>query len=198
MQIEEIKIYESIDYLNLSNADGNETSYSGYQDLYSLRESMFETLARVQKYFIPSLCVLGFLGNVSSFGIFMIKSMKQKSCVNYLLFKCVTDAFFLTSLFVVWLDRVGVKWFNYHGVCQILVLVTYVSAFMSVWMVVMVTFENYVCICHPQLVTKFCTARRAQLVILLLLVLSTLCYHFPVWTSHVVLISNVSVCTEVG
>ncbi|KAH9513404.1 hypothetical protein Btru_032936 [Bulinus truncatus] len=198
MQFDDMKMYDSsvrvitnttISGVN-STAENQSDSLSYddrmdyyYNNLDDLKQTRFWVLNQIQKYYIPGLCLLGLLGNLSSAAIFMTRLMRVKSCVNYLLFKCITDTFFLVSLFVVWLDRVEIRWFHHQGVCQLIVFMTYVSGFMSVWMVVMVTLENYVSICHPQRVGRICTPRKAHVISLALFMFSVLCYNFPIWTT---------------
>ncbi|KAH9488329.1 hypothetical protein Btru_063805 [Bulinus truncatus] len=65
-----------------------------------------------------------------------------------------------------------------------IVFVTYVCGFLSVWLVVLVTLENYIRICHPHRVLTLCTAGKARVILLVLCVLAVFCYNFPLWTTY--------------
>lgn len=69
------------------------------------KDPTYVAIRSIQKYVIPVLCVTGLVGNLTSVGIFMSRSLKKKSCCMYLLTKCLTDTLFLVALFIVWLDR---------------------------------------------------------------------------------------------
>ncbi|KAK0048859.1 mu-type opioid receptor, partial [Biomphalaria pfeifferi] len=67
-------------------------------------DPVFVLVKDVQKYFLPVLCILGIFGNIVSIRVFWTKSMRRKSCIVYLIIKCVMDTLFLVSLFIFWLD----------------------------------------------------------------------------------------------
>ncbi|XP_055869223.1 FMRFamide receptor-like isoform X2 [Biomphalaria glabrata] len=150
----------------------------------------YNEVMQLQKFVVPVLCLLGFFGNLTSVTIFMGQTLKKKSCIMYLTTKCLTDTLFLAALLVVWLGDIKVYWFHRHGVCQMIVFITYVCGFLSVWLVVMVTVENYIRICHPHRVHDFCTTGKAQVVLLCLGILAIFCYNFPLWTTHIVIMAN--------
>ncbi|KAK0048855.1 mu-type opioid receptor [Biomphalaria pfeifferi] len=77
-----------------------------------------------------------------------------------------------------------VPWFHAPFVCQTGVFSTYFCSFLSVWLVVMVTLENYIRICHPKMVPTFCTLKMARGVLLIIVVIGVVCYNFPLWTTY--------------
>ncbi|CAG5123267.1 unnamed protein product, partial [Candidula unifasciata] len=91
--------------------------------------------------------------------------------------------------------RIDVSWFHKHGVCQMIVFITYVCGFLSVWMVVMVTLENYIRICHPHQVHTWCTPGKARVVLLVLGLTAVFCYNFPLWTTYSDTTQNKSICS---
>ncbi|KAH9502237.1 hypothetical protein Btru_070496 [Bulinus truncatus] len=138
----------------------------------------------LQTYFIPVICSLGIVGNLSSVAVFLTGNLKKKSCVMYLITKCLSDTFFLAALSIVWLDHLDVRWFHRQGICQMVIFITYVSGFSSVWLVVLVTVENYVRICYPNTARAFCTPGKARAALLFLGIFSIFCYNFPLWTTY--------------
>ncbi|KAL8594332.1 hypothetical protein ACOMHN_053249 [Nucella lapillus] len=69
---------------------------------------------------------------------------------------------------------------------KVVVFSSYVFGFLSVWLVVCITLENYIRICHPFSVARFCTVPKARQVLLGLVLLSVAVYQFPLWMTHVV------------
>ena len=63
-------------------------------------------------------------------------------------------------------DRTGVSamaiMVDSHYVFQLVVFSSYVFGFLSVWLVVFITLENYIRICHPFSVARFCTVQKVR------------------------------------
>lgn len=78
-----------------------------------------------------------------------------------------------------------------------IIFITYICGFLSVWLVVMVTVENYIRIRHPYSVHLLCTPGKARVVLLVLGLTSIFCYNFPLWTTHSTLSKNISTCSLV-
>ena len=67
--------------------------------------------------------------------------------------------------------------------CKILLFLTYICGAMSVWLVVFVTTENYIRICHPFIVKQWCITRNAIFSIIALFIMVLSLNHFPLWIS---------------
>ncbi|XP_076435803.1 uncharacterized protein LOC143275517 [Babylonia areolata] len=154
-----------------------------------------KVLARFHLIAVPVIVVLGIVGNVLSFCIFVSKTLRRTSCSLYLAARCVSDTGFLLSVFITWLgDAMGIPVIHTMVVCQVVVFASYVFGFLSVWLVVCITLENYIRICHPFSVCRHCTVQKAQRVLLGLCVLSVALYQFPLWTTHVVTVGEHRFC----
>ncbi|ESP04969.1 hypothetical protein LOTGIDRAFT_109748 [Lottia gigantea] len=160
----------------------NQTSL--HQQLHT--DIVYLSIRSVQKFLIPVICVLGSTGNILAILTFLGRTLRDKSCCIYLATKCVSDTLFLLSLFLVWLARVDMPVFHLHGFCQIIIFVTYICGFLSVWIVVLITLENYIRISHPARVSQLCSAEKAKYVILVLVTVSIFVYHFPLWTTGII------------
>ncbi|XP_050393216.1 FMRFamide receptor-like [Patella vulgata] len=155
---------------------------------YSLdRDVVYVSIRSIQKFLIPVVCFLGSTGNILAACTFLARTLRDKSCCLYLAAKCLSDTMFLISLFLVWLDRVDVPAFHLHGFCQIIIFVTYICGFLSVWFVVFITAENYIRVSCPGRVSQLCTPEKAKTAILILVIISIFVYHFPLWTTGIVL-----------
>lgn len=142
----------------------------------------FDIERDIQKYSKPVICFFGFIGNFLSAAIFLGKSQRKTSCSLYLGIRSLSDTGFLISLFLIWLGDMKVNIFKAPGLCQCNIFLSYVCAFLSVWLIVIVTFENYVRICMPFQVTKYCTTRKAKIMIVLFTLISFILYNFTLWT----------------
>ena len=68
--------------------------------------------------------------------------------------------------------------------CKFLLFLTYICGAISVWLVVFVTTENYIRICHPFIVKQLCTTRNAMAAIIVLFIIVLSLNHFPLWISN--------------
>ncbi|XP_069104693.1 FMRFamide receptor-like [Argopecten irradians] len=139
----------------------------------------------IQKNITPVICVLGVIGNILATVVFLSKSQRKISCSLYLAGRSLSDTGFLITLFIVCLTDLGINIFNINGICQVVIFLTYICGFLSVWFVVMVTVENYIRICHPFRVNQHCTARTAKAVIIGFVVIALILYNFPLWTTGI-------------
>ncbi|KAF2884644.1 hypothetical protein ILUMI_21531 [Ignelater luminosus] len=71
---------------------------------------------------------------------------------------------------------VDVDLFNQQGMCQIMIYITGVCSFLSVWLVLAFTVERFVAVRYPLLRQSVCTVSRAKIVILILAVLAMLLF----------------------
>ncbi|XP_050390726.1 FMRFamide receptor-like [Patella vulgata] len=144
---------------------------------------------------IPIICIIGIVGNTLAAGAFLSASLRTTSCCLYLAVKCLSDIGFLSSLFIVWLYRVHVPIFNTNGLCQLYVFLSYICAFLSVWLVVIITFENFIRISQPQWVGIICTPRTAKIVIVVCVTMSLIFYNYPLWTAGIVNVDGSALCS---
>nr|KAG5697681.1 hypothetical protein BaRGS_000566 [Batillaria attramentaria] len=78
----------------------------------------------LQNVLVPLIFVFGLVGNSLAAGCFLSESLMNTSCCLYMACKCTADTGFLITVFV-----------------------SYVCGFMSVWLVLAITYENYVRLC---------------------------------------------------
>ncbi|XP_060584444.1 neuropeptides capa receptor-like [Ruditapes philippinarum] len=142
-----------------------------------------DTLAVVEAYAVPVICVGGLIGNTISAIVFLQKSLRENSSSLFLAARSISDNGFLATLLTIWASsyydlRLG----NIPPMCQLLIFLTYVFGCFSIWLVVFVTAENYIRICRPFLVQNMCNTRNAKVSMLILLAVILLTYNFPFWT----------------
>ncbi|XP_060573190.1 C-C chemokine receptor type 3-like isoform X2 [Ruditapes philippinarum] len=148
-------------------------------------------------YLQPVIFTVGLLGNLMSFCVFLSKSMRKISSNLYLAALSGSSYGFNLVLLFQWLEMVKVPIFHMQGFCQSIVYFSYVFSFLSVWLIVCITVENYIVTFHLSKAVVYCTVFRAKIVIGLLVLYSVLLYSGQFWTTGIVTFSdNYTVCTE--
>lgn len=117
-------------------------------------------------YFTPVILVVGFLGNLLSLYVFLSRNMRGISASTYLASLSTSDL--LTLIFYVtveWIRRglvyvrpdLKLTFIDVEGLCQFQLYMSYVSRFLSAWLVVAFTGERYIGVCHPLRRRDICT-----------------------------------------
>ncbi|XP_046334529.2 nociceptin receptor-like [Haliotis rufescens] len=164
---------------NMTELFDNMTGYGGSEP------PSYVFVRRLQTVMFPIICIAGTVGNCLAVGAFFSKSLRNTSCCLYLGVKSLSDIGFLISVFIIFLFRVRVGIMSIQGICQITIFLSYVCPFLSIWLVVVITFENFIRISQPALVPRICTTRMAQMVIFIYITVSLAVYNFPFWTTGV-------------
>lgn len=151
-------------------------------------------IVRINIYAYPAISLVGLTGNCLAFITFMSLKLRKTSCNLYLASRTVMDSGLLLLVFLYWLERFDIFLVNSDTLCRLVTLLSYIFAFLSVWLVVAVTSENYVRICHPFRATRFCTVEKAKKVIIVLALISCVLYNFAIWTTQSSLHNNVVKC----
>lgn len=138
-------------------------------------------LALIEKIAIPLITLFGIIGNTLSFMVFTRASISQNSCSFFLAARSVSDNGFLVSLFLIWLSSI-LGFQNVVGLCHTFSFFMYVFNCLSVWLVVLVTAENYIRICKPFLVNKVCKVFNAKALVVVIILLIMGFYSFPFWS----------------
>lgn len=136
-------------------------------------------------YVLPAIIFPGLVLNVISCLVFTSRELKNFSSSIYIFALLVSDTGVLIGLLFVWLEAIGYQVNHLNGVCQALVLFTYVFSFLSVWYVVCITVENYITVCHPTSFIVMCTRQRATGVVTFILVMSLILYVVTAVTADV-------------
>ena len=115
-------------------------------------------------YVPPILLIIGTIGNLFSFAVLMMPSMRRMSTYLYLAALSVTDTLVLfVGLLRLWVGalqgydiRDRVEW-----VCKSTNVLGYTVSDYSVWLIIAMTVERYVAVCHPLRAAAFCNRSRA-------------------------------------
>lgn len=134
--------------------------------------SVLSGIEQFQFYFTPVIVYLGSIGNGLSVFVFFSTKLKKLSSSYYLAALAISDNIFLACMFVVWLRFVEIDLFNKWGWCQLIVYLTSVCSFLSVWLVLAFTVERFIAVRYPLLRQSLCTVSRAKMFILILVLIS--------------------------
>ncbi|KAL4220101.1 7 transmembrane receptor (rhodopsin) [Mactra antiquata] len=173
---------------------------SDYADYYGddVSPAFFYFAKYATIYLQPVIFSAGLIGNFMSFCVFLSKSMRKISSNMYLAALSGSNYGFNLVLLFQWLEMVKVNMIHMQGICQIIVYLSYVFSFLSVWLIVCITVENYIVTFHLSRAVRYCTVVRAKIVITLLVLYAVLLYSGQFWTTSVVQVNeNYTICTEV-
>ncbi|BFZ06600.1 hypothetical protein BsWGS_09639 [Bradybaena similaris] len=109
---------------------------------------------------------------------------KTSSCL-YLATRSLAVFGVLISIIIAWSNSL-VPLMNTPGICEITVFLSYICPFISIWMVVTISVENFIRIAQPSRVSELCTPHVAKCVIAAFVVVGVVVYNFPLWTSRVI------------
>ena len=139
-------------------------------------------------YLPPTIVILGTFGNVFSFIILRRKTMIKFSTYFYLAVLAVADTLVLyIGLLRLWIGELTGYDLKEQAdwLCKLTNVLGYTVSDYSVWLIIAVTVERYIVVCHPLKANTLCNNQRAKKVIVILLVaMAALNIHF-IWTASI-------------
>lgn len=145
---------------------------------------MFEV---VHLYYLPSMILVGLVGNLISCIVFLNTHLKMRSSSYYLAALACADFGFLAALLLVWLNStLEVPVFNLNGYCQCIVYVSSVCSFLSVWLIVAFTVERFIAVQYPLHRPHMCTVARAKAIVLYLVCIALVAHSYVFVTSGII------------
>ena len=149
--------------------------------------SLYFLLDFFHQYYIPSIILLGLVGNLLSCVVFLNTHLRIRSSSYYLAALATADFGFLITLLLVWLNNtIGWKVFNKDGWCETLVYVSAVCSSLSVWLIVAFTVERFIAVQYPLHRPHICTIARAKTIVLVLVILALASHSYSFVTAGVV------------
>lgn len=147
-----------------------------------------------QFYYTPILVVIGIIGNCLTILVFCKTKLRKLSSSYYLVALAFSDTIFLITLSIVWLKLLTVDIFNKHGFCQIMVYLSSVCSFLSVWLVMAFTFERFVAVKYPFLRQSICTTERAKCTIIVLVFIALILFSPLIIFSTIINVDGNNIC----
>lgn len=120
---------------------------------------------KIDLYVTPILYIVGFPGNIFSLVIWLQKRMRHSSGC-YLAALALDDLLFLVLHVIFELTKWKVPSLDFPFVCEAFTVIFLASQYLSPFLVLAFTTERYISICHPFQREKYCTNRRAKIVII--------------------------------
>ncbi|CAC5422971.1 unnamed protein product [Mytilus coruscus] len=133
---------------------------------------------------------MGVVGNICSFLVFVFSKLNKISTSIYLAALSISDTGFLLCVWIGWFDIIGISFFHQEGICHIVVFLTYVFGFTSVWYVNAFTADMYVAVFYSSLGSKVCRPNFARKGVVGLTSFAVIFYLFSFWTSKIVTAQN--------
>lgn len=156
-------------------------------------------------YVSPAILVVGLLGNSLSLGVFLSRNLRHMSASRYLAVLASVDILALIFyVFGEWLKR-GLKiispenqvtFLDSPGVCQIWLFFSYVSRFLSAWLIVCFTCERFSGVCLPLWRRNLGSPHKTSRIIIGLVVVSCFAVVYKPILSGVRTIRNRVTCTS--
>ncbi|KAK7116134.1 hypothetical protein V1264_001870 [Littorina saxatilis] len=152
-----------------ANASYNDTAdFEMDLDNSSIPSEIKPEVIIVDKYVTIFIYCIGYPGNILSFIVWIQKRMRHSSGC-YLAALALDDFIFLSLHVVLELHMVwGFQPLNTPVVCQLFPILFLAAQYLGPLLVLGFTTERYISICHPFKREKYCTVRRAKMVIGLL------------------------------
>ena len=115
-------------------------------------------------YVPPILLIVGTIGNLFSFVVLMMPPMRRVSTYLYVAALSVTDTLvLLVGLLRVWVAEL--QGYDIQNIadwtCKTINVLGYTVSDYSVWLIIAMTVERYVAVCHPLKAASFCSRTRA-------------------------------------
>ena len=167
----------------------NGSHFYGYHDIepdYDI-EFIQRTTKLLRNIWIPSIVLIGLIGNTLSLLVFSARNMKHSSSSTFLAALALVDNVFLLNLGLIWIDGEFYNILRFPMACEMIMFVTYVTAFLSVWFVVGFTTERFVAICFPLRSHLLCTVSREKVTVIIMTITACLIYNHSFWTIDIVL-----------
>ena len=164
----------------------NGSQYNGTQ--YNIDYDTLEWLTKaLYVYLVPVVCIFGIFGNILSFKVFVFTSFRKYSSSIYIAALSLSDTTFLCALLLSWLSngRIGLFFGHFPVWCHLMIYVTYVCSFLSVWYVVLIMIDRYIVVCHPLYVSQWCSKRKARIARGIVTVCGILLYVYTFFAAEV-------------
>lgn len=144
------------------------------------------TIASIDKYLTPLWYTVGFPGNLLAFLVWIQVRMRHSSGCYLAALALADFTFLILQLFFELQQAWGVITLDYPFWCELFPILFLTAQYLSPLLVLGFTFERYISICHPFQREKYCSTKKALMVIAFL-VSFTLCLNAVqgyFWTYH--------------
>lgn len=177
----------SVDYSdeNLTNLNYTEFNITYVEEI--MCAPFYTYINMLHKYYIPLLIVVGLLGNLTSFVVFMTTHLKMRSSSYYLAALAVVEFLFVCILLVVHCSFTNIiEIYNREYWCQTFVYVSSVCSTLSAWLIVAFTVERFIAVQYPLQRPHVCTISRAKTIVFSLVIVAMVSQSYIFWTAGMI------------
>lgn len=135
----------------------------------------------LNSYAVPVICVLGIVGDITSFLVFVCTSFRYQPCSQYLAALTFVDTLFLFSQLIGSTMTFFPALALTPGYCNVMVYMSYVCSFLSAWYVVFMMIERYIAVCHPFRRSAISNKKKSIALVVAMMVLSLILYSHSVF-----------------
>ncbi|CAG5130372.1 unnamed protein product [Candidula unifasciata] len=167
-----------ISALNYSN-----TAHPSQVNDSQVTEVFKAAIDALNSYAVPVICVLGIIGDITSFLVFVCTSFRYQPCSQYLAALTFVDTLFLFSQLISSMMTFFPALALAPGYCNVMVYMSYVCSFLSAWYVVFMMIERYIAVCHPFRTSAISNKKKSIVLVAAMMVLSLMLYSHSVFTT---------------
>ena len=194
MEMDSIAKYANSTGETLNNDSGTYPGVDIDVSKDDIKASLMQVSSLLRNICIPIISAVGLIGNSLSLLVFANRKLKHTSSSIFLAALAFVDNLFLLNLLLMWIDGVFYNILGIPMVCELIMFVTNVTGFLSVWLIVGFTTERYMAICYPLRWKLMCSRFREKLSAAILLALAFLLYNHSFWTIQVLMIGPRYTC----
>ena len=159
---------------------------TGWPTVAAQASPLKATVEIIKLYVMPIIIAVGIIGNTVSLVVFTATKLRSHSSSVYLAALAVSDTCFLLCTLVAWLSRMGLNAMNIQPWCALVVYLTFVCSFLSVWIIVAFTIERFIAVWFPLWRRHLLRPFHARSCVLILVLASLVIYSFLLWMTRVV------------
>ena len=148
----------------ISSANATEATLSEWDILKKEASELlpYKVGRGIQTYWLPIIIPLGIIGNTLSFLVMMRPHNRKVSCCVYMASLAVADNVMLINAGYYWYitDIARRPWFRTE--CYLFGYLFHVFSLASAMLIVILTIDRFIAICHPLKRTSWCTHTKAR------------------------------------
>ncbi|KAL3882582.1 hypothetical protein ACJMK2_028912 [Sinanodonta woodiana] len=160
---------------------------------WSLRDVIFV----LDEYGVPIMLATGVISNLLLCATVRCTELKKVSTCVYFFSMGIVDTLYLLAMAIPWASTRVVDIYNREGFCQTVYYLSFLTTFLSSWLIIMVLFERFLLLCVPNRVRTLCNAFRTKCYVTVLCVFSVVGHLYLTWTSGVFVNGTLRICTVI-
>ncbi|XP_045179092.1 neurotensin receptor type 1-like [Mercenaria mercenaria] len=166
---------------NVTHNVSDNSSFDGHQISENVHSPWIKAAQVMRSVVIPVIAGVGLVGNTLSLMVFLSRRMRKSPCSVFQAALAIVDNTFLFGLLITWMDGECHAFLTVDLACQLLIFITYVTSFLSVWFIVGFTCERFLAIYFPLKCKYICNSFRQKVIVVVLTLTAIVLYIFTFW-----------------